>query len=292
MGDNALFWWFDYWGPGTIYEQSSQAANFPATNTQNQALSKPWRTTGDDDEYVRCDFGKQVNFGGLVIVGDNSDDNGRIAIQASNASNFSTTLLPGTYAYSWQSIFGAGEEPDGAGSEIVGAGGVPLAATKLILPSHVFTYIPSASVSARYVEARFRNATNPDGYIQVPYIIAGLVKEVSITLGPGFRLSRQEEVVRTAAGSGERRVRSLYRRVLFESEFSFQTDTEAKDFWLLATRHLGVSRGFGISILRPGNPIWKFLTTYFCRFETVAEPEYRSFDDWAVKATLLELVGA
>ena len=292
MGDNALFWWFDYWAPGTVYAQSSQAATFPATNTQDHALSKAWRTTGINDEYVRCDFGKAVDFGGLMVVGDNLDDNGRIAVQASNASDFSTTLLPGTYAYSWGSLFGAGEEPDGAGSEIVGAGGVPLAATKLILPSHVFTYMPAATVSARYVEVRLRNATNPDGYIQVPVIIAGLVKEVDVTLNQGFRLSREEAVVRTTAGSGERRVRSLYRRVLLESEFSFQTDTEAKDFWLLATRHLGVSRGFGVSLLRPGNPVWKFFTTYFCRFQAVSEPEYRNFDNWVVRANLLELVGA
>lgn len=291
MGTNSKFLWYDWWEEGGTISASSAASGFPASNTQDQALSKTWRSTSvAGEEWVFRDLGRAREIGGVSVIGHNEDEQGKFRVRVSANSDLSSPVYDSGFVFGLSSLYGASEEPDGASSEIVGAGGVPLAAVRPLLPGVTSVFLPSSAVTGRYIEVRPRNTTNPDNYIEIGLIQAGVMREVSVNIGPGFRLGRSDSVYQTAAGSGEKRISSQFKRVEVEAEFSFQTDQEAREFWTLALRHLGNSRAFTAIVMEGNNPAWAFYTGIVCRLRDVSVIEHRGHDNHVIPVTFTEMV--
>lgn len=291
MGTNSKFLWYDWWEEGGTISASSAAAGFPASNTQDQALSKTWRSTSaTGEEWILRDLGQSREIGGISVVSHNEDENGKLRVRISANPDLSSPVYDSGFVFGLSALYGASEEPDGASSEIVGAGGVPLAVVRPLLPGVVSFFVPTTAVSGRYVEVRARNTVNPDGYIEIALVQAGVTREVSVNVGGRFQLGRPDSIYQAVAGSGEKRIASQFKRVETEAEFTFQSDQEAREFWVLALRHLGSSRMLTAILVEGNNPAWSFYTTIACRFKDIAPIEHRGHDNHVVPVRLLEMV--
>jgi hypothetical protein len=122
-----------------LISASSQAAGLPATNVAQIWKSRPWRSTGCTDEWIKFDFGAAAAVRAFLAVGFNLTPYATVRIQA-NATDV------------WTS---------------------PSIDVALTYHAAVLLYLWSSDQSYRFWRLSIVDPGNPDGYIEIGRIFLG-----------------------------------------------------------------------------------------------------------------------
>ena len=115
---------------------SSAVAAYPLANAVALPISKPWRTTGCTSEYIEFDFGAAKAWTLISIINHNLTSAATITVYAGSSPNPGSSV--GTIAWRKYDAFSV-----------------------------------AYAVNQRYVRIVFADSTNPLGFLQIGYIMAG-----------------------------------------------------------------------------------------------------------------------
>lgn len=146
---------------GATLSASSADSTYVANNAKALPIAKPWRTTGDTDEGVVIDLLSAQSIDFVALVNHNISAGATITVSAG------TTSACSDYG--------------------------PTTMTSRLLDA--FLYLP-ATQSYRYWYVRVQDASNPDGYIQIGYIMLGNATTAAFNFAYGWSRVRMWENVR------------------------------------------------------------------------------------------------
>jgi hypothetical protein len=158
----------DVWKAGTI-TASTEAAGYPAANSQHVHLSRKWRSTALTSQWVKVDLGAAVAADCIAIAGHNLTAAAVVKVQASDT--------------------------DAWGSPVIDKAGDPLDSVILI---------PFSLDSRRWWRITVDDSTNPDGYVQLGRIFLCQRYESVEPIAGGFIGSVEDSTVTKDSITGQR----------------------------------------------------------------------------------------
>lgn len=261
----------------TILTPSSEvvlpAGNLYARNLQDPQRTRVWRTTGLISQSLTVDFGAAHSPACLGVIDHNLTTDGKMTLQASNATNFSSLLLNEEFD-AWEPIIGAGEL--GAGKSL--AGGYPTAATRSWLapnPIRVFYFRPLPQddvIEARYWRLLFDDPANPDGYFQIGRIFLCQFDEYVKQFGIGVEFDGSDDTIIAKTPGGQSwRVPRPFAEIRRTPWNTFRREDL---FWkfLFFRKKVGLFQCFVADLIPAGNPAERYFNLLYCTLNGVPNP--------------------
>lgn len=170
---------------------SSAATGYSGVYADLMPVSRPWRTTGDSDENVVYDLGAAYAIDLFAVINHNLSSGATVTVSAgttSACSDYSTTI---TYR-----------------------------------ARDMFKYLASPE-TYRYWKFRFQDASNPDTYIQIGYIMLGNATTMGYQFKHGWNVVHEFANMELESEYGAPFVAELYKRRRYRLEMRNLTSTEA-----------------------------------------------------------------
>jgi len=195
----------------------STASGFPLTNLISDTKNKTWRSTNLTNPKIKVTWASAQTLSGVALAFTNLIAGSTFQVTLYNATSGGTLLLDTgvvdvDYSY---------DAPNGFGS----------------IGSVSFAYGGGANVAAffastagvRRMEIEFTSAGNPDGYIELSRIIAGVYWEPGINATYGATIGYADSTTgqRTSAGGLITDRGTIHREMAFSLEFMGATDKAA-----------------------------------------------------------------
>lgn len=158
------------WRDGTIIAASSEAAQYPAEETQEDSPQSKWRSTSapTGGETIDCDFGVASEYDFIGILGHNFQATATIQIIGADDSAFTTNPVTDTLTYVGNNLW-----------QVLGT-----ARTK------------------RYCRLSVIDVGNPSGYISIGTIIVAKANALDRKYQPGIEKGYQNETTVEEVPSG------------------------------------------------------------------------------------------
>lgn len=176
--------WIVHLSGVTVTASTEASASLGADNLLNGDPGEPWRATGCTSETVEFTPPPtyEVDVAAVVLVNPNLSPDGTITIEIA-------TEVPGVYDVSLGpyeamfALYGFGEDRFGVDP----AGGYPDAAYRASRPVYVYVELDQV-YGAKSLKLTCVDPDNPDGYIEIPVVMAGPIVRPAIGVSHGYAL--------------------------------------------------------------------------------------------------------
>jgi hypothetical protein len=157
------------WRDAIALSASSEKAQFPKENTQEDIVTMSWRSNGTvSNEIFVADFGVASEYNFVALLGHNITSAATITIYGADNSGFTTGVVSQNLTHNGNNIF---------------------------------TFLAS-TYSKRYFRIQIQDASNPAGYLQVGTIIVGKYVELNRHFGAYSKaLVDESEVEKSPTGN-------------------------------------------------------------------------------------------
>lgn len=266
---------------------SGEQTDHEAVLTKTMALAETWRSTGLAAPYLSASLGAQRRIGAVCIVKSNLTNAALFRVTCSNTANFAVLL----YDSGWNTrkrYFSDNEIFVAKTSEFF-PGGLPITDLQKRIQRQVIIIQLPTEVTAGYVKVEFNDPTNPDGYIEIPYVYAGLVLESSNDVLFNWKLQRDDFVRDGQAACGQYWSSSVYNRTLMTFTMAPQRESDLTGYWLLLESLVSINYEFIVSLLDRTNT-QQYVTSIYGRFPQVATNTNLAFLHWGMSWAVEELV--
>ncbi|MDP3794204.1 MAG: hypothetical protein Q8R07_05675 [Candidatus Uhrbacteria bacterium] len=289
----------------TTINHSGQDVAFPATNTQELSRNKTWHSLGTVNLYLQANLGSTYKIGAICIVFPKrifaTDQNlgsqrtyagistsGTIRIRVSANADMSSPVYDSGTINAWEIIYTTSEIETGLLSEFF-PGGLPPPETIPWLQGLVRRVLLPSEVSGRYVRIDFNDSSNPAGYLEVSYVYAGRVLEVTNNIAYGWKVWREEVSREPRSASGQYWMARVYRRAKVTATLNAVSLTDMTGIWYLLLYLTGINTEVLISVVdRIGS--LQFYTTIYGKFVQSSQPSNVGFSTYQIPLELEEIV--
>lgn len=241
------------WRSGTVLAASSENAQFPKENTQEDIIALPFRTAAgdDDDETVDNDFGAACEYNFIALLGHNITDGATIEVKGADDAAFTTNVVTDALTHNGNNIFA----------------------------------FLSTARTKRYCRVRVQDASNPSGYIEIGAIVVGKYVEFNRHFSAYSKsLVDESETEKTPAGNlftlQERATRQTW-----SLPFKGIDDTAAAVVDLMAAE-LGIRK----AMIFCTDPTTPNSSSYWAHFTELPRLDYSHTDYWSTTFELEEVV--
>lgn len=244
---------------------TSEVAGHEVRRTQDMQLASSWRVTGLTGQYITCIFSRQWTMSAVAIVGSNLTNLATVRVRIGNSSSFATNLLDSGLVKFREPIYTSNELAVGHLSEFFDGNGLPWPETQPILKKSVRVFYFNGEVSAQAVRIDVNDPTNPDGYIDIPYVYAGRVFIPNPDVYYGWKVFRDDTARMPQSSCGQFWSASVFKRIRLSCTIAPQKETDLLGQWFLMQYLNGINTSFIVSIERRKDSL-KFYTTIYGKF--------------------------
>lgn len=206
---------------------SSENVTYPKANSQALPISKPFRFTGCTSENIQIDLGSAKSIDLFALVNHNLTSAATITVNGGSSAN-----------------------PDGS----------QYTTTITWRQYDAFKYLASVQ-TWRYWKLIFANSTNPDGYVQLGYVMLGNATEFTFNFQYGWQFEDRYENQDLMSEFGVPFVAELYYQKRFALRFG---PLSAANMDILRTLYTGAKRNLNPTFWIPDSAV---NDGYLVRFE-------------------------
>ncbi len=289
----------------TLVTSSGEDAAFPDSNTQELSRNRTWHSLGTVNLYLQGDLGSTHKIGAVCIVFPkriyDTDQtlgsrrtyagigtSGTVRVRVSANADMSSPVYDSGTIPAWEIIYTSSEIQTGLLSEFF-PGGLPPPETIPWLQGLVrCVYLPS-EVSGRYIRVDLNDSGNPAGYLEVSWVYAGRVLEVSPNIAYGWKVWREEVSREPQSASGQKWMARVYRRAHVTATLNAVSLADMTGMWYLLLYLTGVNTEVLINLVdRIGS--LQFYSTIFGKFAQSPQPSQVGFNTFTHSLELEEIV--
>ena len=272
---------------GTVIGFSGEQTGYEADLTQTIALAERWRSPGLPGAYISADLGAGYRLGAVCLVKCNLSRVGLFRVQVGNTSDFSTNLYDSGWGtrrryYSDAEIIAAHT------SEFFTAG-LPISDMQKRIQRQVIVVAFPAEVTARYIRIDFDDVTNPDGFMELSYVYAGIVLEPSNDLLYGWKMQREDFVRDGQAACGQYWSASVYNKTLITLQMAPQRESDLTGYWMLMEALVSINKEFIVSLIERTDSL-HYTTTVYGRWSVVPTNTAIAFQSYSIPMAVEEII--
>jgi hypothetical protein len=272
---------------GPVISASGEQTDHEADKTQNPAIVETWRSPGLPGAYISGDLGAAYRVGAVAIVGCNLSNNGTYRVRVSSSSTFATSLYD-SGSRERDRFYSDAEIARALSSEFF-PDGLPNDFTGRRIQRQVLLVILPAEVTGQYVRVDFDDPTNPDGYMEVSYIYAGISLEPDRDLLYGWKIQRDNIVRGGQAACGQYWSASVLHKTLMEFTLAPQRESDLTGYWMLLESLVSINEE-GIVSLVDFTDSKKYTTTIYGKFAQSSINTNIAFQSWQLNMRVEELI--
>ena len=306
MPHNALLMATNRWSQTTTtINHSGQDVAYPATNTRELSRNKTWHSLGNVNLYLQANLGATYKIGAVCIVFPKRiytpdqdlgsqrtyagiSTSGTIRVRVSANADMSSPVYDSGTINAWEIIYTSSEISTGLLSEFFPSG-LPDTNTIPWLQGLVRRVLLPSEVSGRYVRIDFNDSGNPAGYLEVSYIYAGRVLEVTNNIAYGWKVWREEVSREPQSASGQKWMARVYRRAHVSAILNADSLSNMTGIWYLLFYLTGVNTEVLVSLVdRIGS--LQFYTTIYGKFAQSSQLSNVGFNTYQIPLELEEIV--
>ena len=273
---------------GASLAASSETTDHEASKTLSSQLSRTWRSTGINGEYLSANLGNAYQMGAVALAKHNLSPTATVRIRISHLSDFSSPVLDQT-VQAWSQIYNGTELSKGKLSEFFNGAGIPTQSTitnTLQNPLFVLTF---PQITGTFVRFDFTDTANADGYIEVGAVYAGPLKTLNRGVVPSWEIQRDHIARVPFASNGEIWSASVYQRSHLRGQFVAQNSNDGRDFWYFISFLRGVTHPL-LVIWRDDLGSTKHFGSLWARYEDTPSLQHQAIGHYGTQVAFEEIL--
>lgn len=295
MANIKFYLWnhFAYKPEGRLLSSSDLDIDHKVDNLRVQARREVWRSAGVVGEWIQRDFGagETVTIGAVGLVDPNFSVGASFRIRVSDNPDMSAPSIDLVGLAPDFLIYSADEMVEGKNSEFF-PGGFASTPTQAKIQSKVILVDFDIPVKGRYFQLDIDDAANPDGYIQIAYLFAGITFTPEYGIIYNWQRERLETARSSRATNGQYWLKSVLKRITISATIELQSHVDTMNIWALFLTLLGNRREIIVKLFDKNDfsNSMQFFSTIFCRFLSVPRMSNDNFERYNIPFEVEELL--